>query len=246
MNRTTKLLLDIAMGAIIPILILTYLSEPLGNVRAYVIASLVPVSWIFFDLLVVSRRFNFITGYMGMFAIVNGLLTFWFVDGIRYAIKDSVGFVLTVSLFGGSIIIGKPFIKYFVVQALNPDTPDREQALTDLLHEPGVYRSIITGSLIFAGVNLLTGIANFCLNLFIVTAPFGTELFNQQVARVNAITRIALNVPEMLGMMAAVWLIIAQIYRHLPHEEGKSQVESEFWDLVRLRENASASLGGTS
>jgi hypothetical protein len=236
MNRTIKFLLDIVMGALIPIAILTYMSEPLGNVRAYVIASLVPVSWVFFDLLLITRRFNFITSYIGTFAVVNGLLAFWFVDGVLYALKDSVGFMLTISLFGGSLLIGRPFIRYFVIQVLSPDTPEREQSLHTLLTEPGVYRALIMASLVFVGVNALTGTTNFLLNLFIVTAQFGTEQFNQQVAQVNAITRIALNIPEMLGMAYAVWLIIGQLYRHLPHEEGKRQIDSEFWDLVRLRE----------
>jgi hypothetical protein len=236
MNRSLKFVLDIVMGALIPIAILTYMSEPLGNVRAYVIASLVPVSWVFIDLLFLTRRFNFITSYVGTFAVVNGLLAFWFVDGILYAFKDSVGFLLTITLFGGSVLLGRPFMRYFVIQILTPDTPERSQSLHALLAEPGIYRALVQASLIFAGINLLTGTANFLLNIFIVTAEFGTEQFNQQVAQVNAITRLALNIPEMLGMAYAVWLIIGQLYRHLPHEEGKQQMESEFWDLVRLRE----------
>jgi hypothetical protein len=236
-NRTVKTVLDILMGAVIPILILSYLSETLGTITTYVVASLVPVSWVFLDLFLITRRFNFITSYTGLFAVINGLLTFWFVDGLQYAIKDSVGFMVTVSLFGGSILIGKPFLKYFVIQSLNPDTPDRMQALDALLHERRVYRAVVTGSLIIAGVNVATGTINFFLNLAIVTAPFGTEQFNQQVAQVNAITRIALNIPEVLGIVAAVWLIIYQMYRHLPSEEGKHQIDSEFWDLVRLKED---------
>jgi hypothetical protein len=236
MNRTTKIVLDIALGAVIPILILTYLSEPLGNVRAYIFASLVPVGWVMLDLFAITRRFNFITSYMGLFAVVNGLLTFWFVDGLLYAFKDSVSFILTVTLFGGSILLSRPFIQYFVIQGLNPDTSERTQALQRLLHEPDIYRAIVRSSLLFAGINLLTGTTNFLLNLHMVTAPFGTDTFNLQVAQVNAITRIALNIPETLGMVAAVWLIIFQMYRHLPSEEGKHKSESEFWDLLQLRE----------
>jgi hypothetical protein len=239
-NRTLKTVLDIMMGAVVPILILSYLSETLGNITAYVIASLVPVSWVFLDLFFITRRFNFITSYTGLFAVINGLLTFWFVDGLYYALKDSVGFMVTVSLFTGSIVIGKPFLKYFVIQSLNPDTPARVAALDKLLHERSVYRAVVTGSLIIAGVNVVTGTINFFLNLSIVTASFGTEQFNQQVAHVNAITRIALNIPEVLGIFAAVWLIMVQMYRQLPSEEGKHQAESEFWHLVRMKEDGGA------
>lgn len=247
MNRTVKILLDILMGAVVPILILTYMSETLGNVTAYVTAAMVPVSWVFLDLFFITRRFNFITSYTGLFALVNGLLAFWFVDGLYYALKDSVGFMLTVTLFGGSILISRPFLKYFVVQSLNPDTAERLSALDRLLREPDVYRAVIIGSLIIAVINVGTGIVNFWLNLSIVTASFGTELFNQQVARVNAITRIALNIPEVLGITVAIWLIISRMYRHLPSEEGKQQIESEFWDLVHMRETRQTQqAGGTT
>jgi hypothetical protein len=72
----------------------------------------------------------------------------------------------------------------------------------------------------------------------IVTASFGTEAFNQQVAQVNAITRIALLLPDLVVFGAAFWLVFRSLYRLLPSEEGKQQIESEFWDLVRLRDAA--------
>jgi hypothetical protein len=240
MNRTLKIGLDIIMGAVIPILILRYLSEPLGTVTAYVTAALVPVGWVFIDLVFITRRFNFITSYVGLFAVVNGLLAFWFVDGLLYAFKDSIGFILTVSLFGGSLLIGRPFIKYFVIQGLNPDTSEREQALLHLLHEPPVYGAIVRGSLIIAGVNLLTGLTNFLLNLFIVTASFGTTLFNEQVATVNAITRLVLNIPEALGMGVAIWLSISRLYQQLSCTIDEGVTESELWELIERHAETSS------
>jgi hypothetical protein len=56
------------------------------------------------------------------------------------------------------------------------------------------------------------------------------------VAQVNAITRIALTIPDLLAFGVAFWLIYRALFRHLPQEEGKAQIESDFWDLVRLRE----------
>jgi hypothetical protein len=82
----------------------------------------------------------------------------------------------------------------------------------------------------------LAGIANFFLNWWMVLAPFGSELFNQQVAQVNAITRVALSVPSMLAFMIAMWIMFQAIYKQLPSEEGKQQLDSDFWDLVKLRE----------
>ncbi|MCS6849090.1 MAG: hypothetical protein RMN52_15400, partial [Anaerolineae bacterium] len=78
--------------------------------------------------------------------------------------------------------------------------------------------------------------ANFLLNLNIVTAPFGTETFNSQVAEVNAITRIAFTLASFVVFAVAFYLAYRALFKVLPSEEGKSQFESEFWDLVRLSE----------
>jgi hypothetical protein len=236
MKKAIKIVLDIAMGAVIPIIILDRFSSQLGAVPAYVIAAFVPVAWVLIDLFFVTKKFNFITSYVGASAMVGGLLTFWFVDGALYALKDTIGLVLRVLIFGGSVLIAKPILKYFFVQALNPDTPAKEQALDRLFDEAIVKRSFILATWLVVAETALAAGFNYYLNLRMVLAPFGTELFNQQVAQVNAITRVALTVPSMIVFMIAMWLMYRAVYRHLPSEAGKSQLESDFWHLVSLRE----------
>jgi hypothetical protein len=236
MKRSTKLFLDIMMGAVIPILILNYLTGPLGAPMAYLAAALVPVAWVFTDLLFITRHFNFITSYIGLSAIVRGALAFWFVDGWQFALKDSAGAAVAGLVFAGSALAGYPIMRAFLVQALAPDTPAREESLGRLLAERPVARAIVLGNTLVLLWNLVGGAANFWLNLRIVTAPFGTEAFNQQVAQVNAITRLALALPEFVVFGVAFWLIYRALYRSLPSEEGKPQLESDFWELVRLRE----------
>ena len=41
---------------------------------AYLLSSLIPVGWVLADLLFLSRRFNFITAFLGLNSIVRGLL----------------------------------------------------------------------------------------------------------------------------------------------------------------------------
>ncbi|MEO1352027.1 MAG: VC0807 family protein [Cyanobacteria bacterium J06635_15] len=237
MNRTVKLILDVMMGMLIPILILNNLNEQFGTETTYITAALVPVAWVFIDLFFITKRFNFITSYVGVFAIMRGLLAFWLVDKIQFAFKDSVGFIFTTVVFGGSILIRKPIMYYFVVQSLNPSSPRQERALKALLQESGVYRSLIKGTRIVLMIALLTGIANFFLNLQIVVADFGTATFNQQVARVNAITQVALTIPEFIGFWIAALSVRQAMFYYLPKERGKEQHESDFWDLLRLRES---------
>ncbi|MEL7355749.1 MAG: VC0807 family protein [Cyanobacteria bacterium J06634_6] len=236
MNSTVKLVLDILMGAVIPIAILNTLNEQLGTVTTYVVAALVPVAWVFIDLLFITKRFNFITSYVGAFAVVRGLLAFWFVDGLQFALKDTLGSIFTVAVFWISIAMGKPIVKYFLIQGMGPESPQQEKSLRALLEEPGVYRSLVNGTQIILLVNLATGVANFILNFQIVVADFGTTAFNQQVAQVNAITRIALAIPEYLGIGLIAILIRRAMYFYLPEEANDEQDESDFWELLELRE----------
>jgi hypothetical protein len=84
-------------------------------------------------------------------------------------------------------------------------------------------------------LNAATAAINFALNLWIVTAPFGTAEFNSQVARVNAVTRLTLGVPEFLVMGLAIWWVIyslhSQLYSQLPDTVGRR----DFWELIEAQ-----------
>lgn len=236
MSRSTKLFLDILLGAVVPILVLAYLTDTLGTIPAYLLAALVPVAWVFIDLFFITRRFNFITGFLGLNAMVRGVLAFWFVDGLLYALKDTAGSILTVLVFGGSLLIGRPVVRAFAQQSLDPRTPEQESALGRLFRERPVARALVLSTALLAAVNVATGVANFFLNLEIVTAAFGTADFNTQVARVNAITRLALGIPEFLVWGAALYLIFRSLYKTLHLALPDASGEQDLWNLIEKRE----------
>lgn len=233
MGRTTKLILDIVMGAVIPILVLTYLTEPLGAIPAYLLAALIPVGWVAIDLFFITRHFNFITSYAGAQAIMRGLLAFWFVDGWQFALKDTAGTVLACAVFGASVALGRPMMELFWRQGLAPDTPERDRALDALTAEPTLKGALARGTLVILAANVLTGVANFLLNLNIVVAPFGTEAFNQQVAQVNAITRIALTIPELAAFGLAFWLLWRSLGQIIGRDLGAAaEGQEDFWAII--------------
>ena len=184
MKNGIKLIIDIVMGAVIPIIILESIFRAGSAWRSHCICArgvrAIGVGVI--DLFFVTKKFNFITSYVGFSSIVSGILAFWFVDGLLYAIKDTVGLLLRVLVFGGSVLIARPILKYFFIQALNPDTPDKAKALAQLFNEPSVARSFSQATWLVVIETALAAVFNFYLNLRCVLATFGTELFNQQVA----------------------------------------------------------------
>ena len=78
---------------------------------------------------------------------------------------------------------------------------------------------------------MVTGVANFLLNLRIVVAEFSTQAFNAQVAESNDVARFAIAIPEALALMGVVGLALRVVYAHLPGDPGKK----DFWDLMELR-----------
>ena len=203
---------------------------------AYLLSSLIPVGWVMADLFFLSRRFNFITAFLGLNAIVRGLLAFWFVDGVLYALKDTVGSILIAVLLGGSLVLGHPLLGAFVAQALDPRTPQQEASLEHLFAERPVARTLLISTAGLALLNAATAAINFVLNLWIVTAPFGTGEFNSQVARVNAVTRLTLGIPEFVVMGLVIWWVIyflnSRLYSRLPDVGGRI----DFWELVEAQE----------
>jgi hypothetical protein len=208
----------------------------MGAVPAYLLSALIPVGWVLADLFLISRRFNFITAFLGLNTIVRGLLAFWFVDGVLYAFKDTVGSILIVVVFGGSLVLGRPVLGAFVAQALDPRTPEQEASLERLFAERPVARTLLISTAGLALLNAATAAINFVLNLRIVTAPFGTGEFNSQVARVNALTRLTLGVPEFLVLGLAIWWIIYSLHSRLYSRLTDVGGRRNFWELVEAQE----------
>jgi hypothetical protein len=237
MSRSIKLGLDILLGAVVPILVLNTLTAPLGAPLAYVIAALIPVGWVAIDLLVITRQFNAITAVAGITALGNGALAFWFVDGVLFALKDTVGLFLYTALLAGSVVIGRPFLRPLFAQLVGAMTPEQRHTLDPLLGEPPVARTLTRGTLAIAAATTLISAVNIWLNLQIVTAAFGTETFNQQVAQVNAITRLAFPVVTTAAFGLAVWSIYRAVFASLPpRPAGQLWNEADIWDLLRQRE----------
>jgi hypothetical protein len=240
MTKSFKLTLDILIGAALPVVLLKYGTAPLGVLPAYLLAGLIPVAWVLFDLFALTRRFNFISAYGGWSAVMRGVLAFWFVDGALFAFKDSASYLFAVIVFGGSLLLSAPVTRAIALQGLAPDTPERRAWTDRLLAEPRVRAALWRSAAIIGGTNLVFGLANFAINWWAVTEPFGTAAFNDQVANVNAITRLLLVLPDMVALFWAFRLMYKAIYAELPTTEQVDHRRGDFWELVKRREDALA------
>ncbi|MBK8836243.1 MAG: hypothetical protein IPO29_15830 [Anaerolineae bacterium] len=214
--RWLKLALDIVIGAVIPIWLLENMTEVWGSVPTYLVAALIPVGYVLIDTFFITRRFNVITSFGAAGALLRGALAFWFVDGALFALKDSAGFVLNLLIFGGSLLIGRPVMRFFLVQALGPDSAEKTQALDDVLGLPTVVKAIVLASVLLAAEAVITGVVNYFLNLGIVVAPFGDGLFVKQGVQVIEFTWIAFTICNFAVFGLGFTLIYRALIAALP------------------------------
>lgn len=240
MSKLLKLALDILIGAVAPVVILKYGTAPLGTLNAYLLAALVPVVWVMLDLLVITRRFNFITTYGGLSAVMRGALAFWYVDGALFAFKDSASYVLAFFVFGVTALLGTPVTRSIALQGLGPDTPEREKQMDRLLSETTVLTAMKRAGVLIGVTNLGAGLVNYVINYRMVVAPFNTPAFNDQVANVNAITRLVLVLPDMIALFFAFSMMYKAMYALLPADAGTDPDAGEFWTLLARREDTMA------
>ncbi|PNY81593.1 VC0807 family protein [Deinococcus koreensis] len=219
-SAVPKTVWDLVFTLIIPILILSpnilgsgiSVSETVfgggttGNVRAYLLAALVPVVYVLWDL-IANRNVSPVALIGGAGAIFSGALAFWYVDGFWYAIKDSARSYLTGLLFLISAATSVPLFRVFLDAASIGEKPEDRAATQQAMRDPGVHRGLVLGTVVFALVDLLGGVVNSVVNYQRVTAKFGTDDFNAQIAAVNAVMRVPGLVISLAGVGAAIWLV---------------------------------------
>lgn len=193
-----------------------------GNVYAYILAALIPVGYVAWDL-IVNKNVSPVALIGGAGAVFTGALAFWFVDGFWYAIKDSARSYLIGLFFLISAATPVPLFKVFMDTLSIGDPPEQRQVIQRVWQEPLVHRSLIQASLVFAVVDFIGGIINSVVNYRMVLAKFGTADFNAQVAEVNAIMRLPGFIISLVGFMLAFGLVQKAIERRYANT-GKASI----------------------
>ena len=187
-----------------------------GNIRAYILAAVVPVVYVIVDLLL-TRHLSPIALFGGATALLNGALTFWYVDGALYAFKDSLLRFLIAAFALASVWTRIPLFRVFLDGASVAESPEHRAATGVALKDGGVGRALLTATLLLAAAEVLAGLVNFFLNLHLVTAKFGTDAFNAQKASADAVMRF----PSILMFLAGFFLGYLVVQRAVTARWGK-------------------------
>ncbi|SMB89452.1 VC0807 family protein [Deinococcus hopiensis] len=226
--RVPKTVWDLVFTLAVPILILSkdMLSSGIsvaellgggtaGNVRAYLLAAFVPVVYVLWDILV-NRNLSPVALFGGAGAILSGALAFWYVDGFWYAVKDSARSYLTGLLFLISAATSVPLLRVLLDAFSIGEKPEDRAATQQAMRDPTVHRALVLGTVVYAALDLIGGVVNSIVNYQRVTAKFGSDTFNEQIAQVNAIMRL----PSMAIGLIGIGLAIALVQRAVKRRYG--------------------------
>ena len=177
-----------------------------GNVRAYLAAALIPVAYVAWDL-IRNRNLSPVALLGGAGALIGGALAFWYVDGFWYAVKDSARSYLLGLAFLISAGTRLPLFRIFMDAASLSETPEKRALSQQAMNDPAIHRSVAHATIVFALVDIVSGLINSYVNYQRVVAEFGSDAFNAQVAEVNALMRLPSMGISLLGVGLAFWLL---------------------------------------
>lgn len=198
----------------LPALVLSKLSAPerLGALPALFLALAFPLGYGAWDY-VRRRRFNFVVAIGVASTLLTGGFAIARVDGFWFAVKEAsvplvIGVMVAISQRGP-----RPLVREFIYNDQVIDTARIDAAL-EAKGERAAFDALLSRAarLIIASF-LISAALNFFLARWLITAPGGTEQFNEQLAKMNLLSWPVIALPSMGMMMWALWSLLGGIKR---------------------------------
>jgi hypothetical protein len=201
-------LLEIGITVLLPAFILMKLSSPerLGTLGALLLALSFPIVWGLWDG-VRRRKLNWFSVLGVVSTLLTGGIGLLALDARWLAVKEAavpglIGLAVLASTWTKS-----PLIRVLVFNAQLFDVDKVHKALEDRRNVVPFELRLRTGTFLLAGTFFFSSVANYVLARVIVSAPAGTEAFNEQLGRLTLLSYPIIAIPSMLMMMALMfWL----------------------------------------
>jgi hypothetical protein len=201
-------LLEIGITVLLPAFILMKLSSPerLGTLGALLLALAFPVGWGVWDGLR-RRKLNWFSVLGVVSTLLTGGIGLLKLDAQWLAVKEA----LVPGLIGVAVLVSNftksPLIRVLVFNADLFDLPKVNAALTARGNMVPFELRLRTGTFLLAGTFFFSAVANYVLARLVVSAPAGTEAFNEQLGKLTLLSYPVIAIPSMLMMMGLMfWL----------------------------------------
>jgi hypothetical protein len=210
--KKENMLINILMNIVIPSLILTKLSGPhyLGPVWGLVAALAFPIGYGIKDF-VINRKINFFSGLGIVSVLLTGGIGILKLPTEYYAIKEAAipGLIGLIVLFSTKTRF--PLVKTFIYNDTILNVEKISTALKEHQKEEAFEKTLRLGSYVLSGSFFLSSTLNYILAEMIVKSPTGTEAFNIEVGKMNALSFPIIALPSMIIMVATLMYIFRSI-----------------------------------
>jgi hypothetical protein len=210
--KKENMLINILMNIVIPSLILTKLSGPhyLGPVWGLVAALAFPIGYGIKDF-IANRKINFFSGLGIVSVLLTGGIGILKLPTEYYAIKEAA----IPGLIGLIVLISTktryPLVKTFIYNDTILNVGKISAALKEHQKEDAFEKTLRLGSYVLSGSFFLSSTLNYVLAEMIVKSPTGTEAFNIEVGKMNALSFPVIALPSMIIMVATLMYIFRSI-----------------------------------
>ena len=205
-------LLNILINIVIPTLILIYLSgeEYLGIKVAIVVALSFPLVYGLKEF-ISNKKFNLFS-IIGIISIVlTGTMTLLELPPQYIAIKEAAipGLFALITLI--SLKTRYPIVKVFLYNDSIMQTDKVASALDSLGNQMAFERVLVNASYLLAASFILSSVLNYILATVMLVSEPGTEAFNAELGKMNALSFPVIAIPAMAVMLFALFYLFKQI-----------------------------------
>ncbi|MFC5599566.1 hypothetical protein [Deinococcus cellulosilyticus] len=178
-----------------------------GPTFAFMISALVPALYVL-GMQLGNRQASPVWLLFTLSTLVNALSSFWWTDGLTFAVKDSSGSLFLAVSTLTSLLVGKPLFRFVVREYLSVVPQLTADDLTRLLHGP--VRTLVQQSTVVLFLKGLTvASVNTYVKFHMVKGSFGTEAFNQSLS-----LAVAVMVPVAYLATVTAYTLIFVLWKH--------------------------------
>lgn len=220
MTDTTKpqpqsasgLLANLAFNIVIPVLVLSKLSgeDNLGPVWALILALAFPIGFGLWELKQ-SGKLNFFSVVGIISVLLTGGMSLLQLDPKYIAIKEAAvpGIIGVLIILSGRTRF--PLVRTVLQNMQLLDLALLEQKLKEAGSEAQFDQVVDQTTRIFAASFFMSSVLNYLLAKWILVSPAGTPAYNEELARMTALSYPVIAIPSTIMMMAAIWFLFSRI-----------------------------------
>ncbi|MZR61796.1 VC0807 family protein [Alcanivorax sp. DP30] len=212
--KKESLLANLLLNIIIPTLILSKLSsdEYLGTKLAIVVALAFPFAYGVKDL-ISNRKVNFYSALGIISIMLTGGIGLLELDAEYMAIKEAtIPGILGIATVG-SLYTRWPLVRTFVYNDKVFATEKIAAGLAFKGTESEFERTLTLASWMIAGSFFVSSVLNYVLAKVILQSPPGTVAFNEELAKMTALSYPVIVIPSMIIFAAALFYLIRRLTR---------------------------------